>query len=211
MKPILVVAPTPLEISVIEESGNQRVETLTTGIGPVKLAMELTMYLANSSIRPGLLILIGLCGVFKGETTIGIGDIVIAKSETFGDMGRCSNSAIDDIILNGSALHLTYPARPTDTLPIIGDQLKKLPRKEVDMATVMCSSSSFERASIIQKRTGAQCENMEGAAFFMVSNRFNVPFVEIRAISNIVGENRDNWDFKQALASLKSYLRGLLG
>ena len=56
----------------------------------------------------------------------------------------------------------------------------------------------------------ADIESMEGAAFFEGCLRLGIPFAEIRAVSNAVGE-RDHarWDIPLALRNLEAALRTL--
>lgn len=56
----------------------------------------------------------------------------------------------------------------------------------------------------------ADIESMEGAAFFEACLRAGVPFAEIRAVSNTVGEeDRTRWDIPLALKNLQEALRCL--
>ncbi len=56
----------------------------------------------------------------------------------------------------------------------------------------------------------ADIETMEGAAFFDECLFHGVPFAEIRAVSNLVGEeDRTRWDIPRALYNLESVLRTL--
>ncbi|MBQ3260919.1 MAG: hypothetical protein IJA66_07475 [Alistipes sp.] len=49
---------------------------------------------------------------------------------------------------------------------------------------------------------GAEVENMEGAALFALCEEFGAECCEVRAISNRVGEPREEWDVPTALESL---------
>ena len=54
-------------------------------------------------------------------------------------------------------------------------------------------------------------ESMEGAAFFYVSILEKIPFIELRSVSNEVGErNRAKWDIPLALDSLKTAVKVLM-
>lgn len=55
-------------------------------------------------------------------------------------------------------------------------------------------------------RTGAQVENMEGAAFFAVCDALGVECAQIRAISNRAGEPFAEWHTDEALANLTEIL-----
>ena len=56
----------------------------------------------------------------------------------------------------------------------------------------------------------AEIETMEGAAFFETCLRYGIPFAEIRAVSNRVGEEeRSRWDIPLALRNLQDALQPL--
>ncbi len=54
-------------------------------------------------------------------------------------------------------------------------------------------------------------ENMEGAGFFMIAHDNDIPFLEIRAISNMVRErNKITWKIDAALKNLHAFLNDYL-
>ena len=56
----------------------------------------------------------------------------------------------------------------------------------------------------------ADVESMEGAAFFEACLATGVPFAEIRAVSNAVGEeDRSRWNIPLALKNLQAFLNSL--
>lgn len=59
-------------------------------------------------------------------------------------------------------------------------------------------------------RSAAQIENMEGAAFFDVCLRERIPFWELRAISNTVGEPFGQWNIPLATDALARAIGRLL-
>ena len=54
---------------------------------------------------------------------------------------------------------------------------------------------------------GAEIENMEGAALFAMSEAVGFRAVEVRAISNRVGESFDKWHLDDAVAALAAELK----
>ena len=56
---------------------------------------------------------------------------------------------------------------------------------------------------------GADVENMEGAALFALCEEFGAECVEVRAISNYVGEAREGWTIPLALETLAQTLKNL--
>lgn len=65
-----------------------------------------------------------------------------------------------------------------------------LPHRCGPFATVSTCSGTTERGRRLAARTGALVESMEGAACAHLCRIYGVPFVEVRAISNLV-EDRD--------------------
>jgi nucleoside phosphorylase len=54
---------------------------------------------------------------------------------------------------------------------------------------------------------GAEIENMEGAALFAMSEAMGFRAVEVRAISNRVGEGFDEWHLDDAIVALAAELK----
>ncbi len=66
--------------------------------------------------------------------------------------------------------------------------------------TVSGVSGSPARARVLGSRFGALCENMEGGAAAQVCLRYQVPFLEIRGLSNWAGDrNKKRWCLTEAL------------
>jgi futalosine hydrolase len=57
------------------------------------------------------------------------------------------------------------------------------------------------------QRYGALAENMEGSAVAQACFRFDVPFLECRGISNIVGDRcKERWRIGEAMAHCHSVI-----
>ena len=56
---------------------------------------------------------------------------------------------------------------------------------------------------------GADVENMEGAALFAVAEAMGLCAVQIRAISNRVGESFEKWHIEEALVALTGVLKNI--
>lgn len=57
--------------------------------------------------------------------------------------------------------------------------------------------------------SGAEIENMEGAAFFAMASAMGLKVMQIRAISNRVGEAFENWCINEALEALVVVLKNI--
>ena len=77
--------------------------------------------------------------------------------------------------------------------------------------TVSTCTGTTARAIEIETRTGAICENMEGAAVALACRQLSVPLLEIRGISNRV-EDRDTsrWDLTTAMLAVQEAVISLL-
>jgi futalosine hydrolase len=65
--------------------------------------------------------------------------------------------------------------------------------------TVSAASGSPSRAGELESRFQGICENMEGAAIAHVCTLYNIPFFEVRGISNAAGiRDRRKWRLKKA-------------
>jgi len=72
--------------------------------------------------------------------------------------------------------------------------------KLVNFVTVNCCTGTILRGEFLQKKYDAGCENMEGAAVAMVCKNFNIPCVELRCVSNMVGDrDKSNWLLSEAI------------
>ncbi len=211
MEGLLVVIPTETEYAGLESALPRGIDLLIPGIGPVNMAIRLMRWLMENP-RPRLMMLLGTCGSYlKGDNTpfFQAREVVLAQSQSYGDLGRCRRSTIEEIKLEDGPISKKMEAYPISELPFIANRISNSHPKIAPMTTLMCSSASFDRASLVRSRTGAMCEGMEGAPFFEIAHEFQIPFVEIRAVSNIAGASRESWDLDGALYSLKSFLKGL--
>ena len=70
-----------------------------------------------------------------------------------------------------------------------------------DCLTMSCVTGTQEQADDLWRRWGALAETMEGAAAAQVCLLYGVPLLEVRAISNLVGDrDRESWDVAGAAA-----------
>jgi futalosine hydrolase len=77
----------------------------------------------------------------------------------------------------------------------------KLPTKKgVTVNTITTDKKIIDRYRTKYK---AQIESMEGAALHYIGRDLSVPFIQIRAVSNYVGErNKAKWKMQEAIYNL---------
>jgi futalosine hydrolase len=79
-------------------------------------------------------------------------------------------------------------------------------------ATVNMTSGSQPVIDRIREAWNPDIETMEGAYLAYVCARARIPWIALRAVSNIVEpRNRENWDIPFALRSLEQKMAQLLG
>ena len=181
---ILLVSATDLEI---EKERFSDFEILITGIGMLNTSISLTQRL--SSGKYDLLINIGVAGSFNPE--LNIGDVVEVVEEKISELGFEDGESFSEF--------------NEFNLKNIFENKSKTDLLSVRSITVNRVHGNKRSITEIINRLNPDIENMEGAAFFQVCNTFNVPCIQIRAISNKVEHrNKDNWNLPLAIKNLNN-------
>lgn len=201
---LLIVAATEGEIGPLLNSGRDKAfDVQITGVGMVATAYTLTKYLTDN--KYDLVLQAGVGGSY--DKTIELGSLVFVTSEQYGDLGAEDHDDYLDIYDMGLKGKDEFPFQGgrliTPILPVHNNILLR----RVSGLTVNTVSGNAET---IRKRTekfGSDIESMEGAAFHEVCLRENVPFAQVRAISNYVTpRNRAEWKMKEAIINLNEWL-----
>ncbi len=209
---ILIVAATTEEIlpflKWLDEnpSDAHQIDSLVTGVGLVATTFHLTYVLNHNEFD--LIIQAGIAGSFRKN--LAIGQTVFVVSETFADLG----SEASDGQFN-TAFDMGFIQK--DEFPFSDGKIHN-PDAEaagfLRQVQGISSNTSHGQASsidLIIKQFNPDIESMEGAAFFYVCRMMNVPFLEIRAISNYVEpRNKDNWNIPLAIDKLNETLIGIV-
>ena len=199
---ILIVSATEAEGFRVAGSGFRvALESIITGVGMTNTALQLGKYFGAGN-KPDLAINLGLAGSFFKD--IRIKQVVNVTSDHFSELGAEDGDdflPIDALELGKAAITPQIPFKNAviDKLPIVHG---------ITVNTVHGEEKSIER---VFERYHPFVETMEGAAFFMACNEFNIPCVQLRAISNYV-ERRDKskWDIPGALKNLHLKAQELL-
>ncbi len=209
---ILIVSATTEEIlpflKWLEEHpfDDHQIDTLVTGVGLVATTFHLTYVLTHNEFD--LVIQAGIAGSFRKN--IPIGQTVFVVSETFADLG--SEEMNGDFI---SAFDMGF-IKPDEFPFTEGRILNPDAEKAGFLRQVHAVSSNISHGrqssiDLIIKQLDPDIESMEGAAFFYTCRMMNVPFLEIRAISNYVEpRNKDNWNIPLAIDKLNETIIGIV-
>ncbi len=185
------------------ESQRLKVQFHQSGVGMLSSAVSITRMVLED--KPDLIIQAGIAGCFDNAATLG--KLVIVKEESLADMGVEEEGKWKDIFdlkLEKSSYH-PFERRKLPNPWLSKFNLLKLP--EVNAITINEISTNKERIQQLVKKYDPFLESMEGAALHYVCREANIPFVQMRSISNYIGErNKANWKIKQAIDNLNQGL-----
>ena len=196
----LLVAATQFEMDAFKAADRslfERVVSLVCGVGPVETAVRVTRYLAAHHGEIDTVINFGIGGAYfmEGPDPVGLLDICVAQEEVLGDFGICYG---DETTAFAGDM---FPAnRFTLDSRLLRSATSILARHGLDhhtgvFITVNGASGKRTRGDGLSAIYGAICENMEGAAVARACLSYDLPFLELRAISNMV-EDRPGADWK---------------
>ncbi|HBG70806.1 MAG: futalosine hydrolase [Bacteroidetes bacterium GWF2_43_63] len=210
-KQILITAATAMELDFLLARSVQNnelsiVETktadftlLVSGIGSALTAFSLSKILQHKNFDAA--IQIGIAGSFQEDLLVG--SIVKVNSDVFADL------CLSD---NGKPIHEAefsdFRTPPFTEGKLIPNSTiyKKTDLPEASAITVNSVTSTAEKRTFWLQRYNPGIETMEGAAFYYACMKENIPCVQIRAISNFVGQsNTKNWNIPLALQNLTDY------
>jgi futalosine hydrolase len=193
---------------------NDRLESfetdlLITGVGSMATAWSLKQWITLNE-KPDLAINAGLAGSFNDR--INIGDVVMPVSDCFADAGVEDGENFLTLSESGLISANDFPYKDgllyTDTR--YNEKMKSI-LKPVRAITVNTATGSETTKGKLLKKFNPDIETMEGATFFYICSRENIPFLALRAISNKVEpRDKNNWNIDLALNNLSEKLIDVL-
>ncbi len=202
---ILLIAATGAEISSLNDTG-QGIDTLITGVGCPATIYHLQKRLQQ--INYDLVIQAGIAGSFK--TANAPGQTVLVSHDRFGDIGTEEKENFRSVFESGLADENEFPYEQGwlvnknmqpfhSSLPV------------VKAVTVNKVSDSLLQKEQLSRQFDPAIESMEGAALHYVCLQEQISFLQVRAISNRVGErDKTKWVMKEAIDNLYHELRSLI-
>ena len=196
---ILVVAATELELNAVKKhlATVAHVDFAVTGVGMLPTAYALTKLLAQK--KYDWVLNVGIAGTFSDK--IALGETVLVERETVGDSGV---ESVEGVV---QPLPLELQSNIDLRCPYVNDFSFLQSVKKVSGITVSLLTENAERVALRKTLYNADVEAMEGAAFFYVCLREKVKFLQLRGISNRVGErDRAKWKVAEALESVSNLI-----
>lgn len=148
-----------------------------------------------SDLRPSLIIQTGIAGALPRKH-LAVCDTVLVGSDYQADLGAWRPE--------------TGCFEPFDTVPEAA--VIECPYAEPlrERFRIIAARSANSACSPLPLRGSEALESMEGAAFFGVCHAEGIPYLQLRSVSNRVGDPRSQWRIPEALDSLKEGLAVLL-
>ena len=204
---VVITAATPNEWMAINkrmnplyagESSRLQVSFHESGVGILNTTFTLSSLVVEA--QPDLIVQVGIAGTFDQKL---LGKVVVVKEEFLGDLGVEENGNFKDVF----DLKLELPGRfpfLKKRLPNVWlNKFNLLNLPTVTGITVNEVSTRPKRIDQLQKKYKAEIESMEGAALHYVGLQTNIPILQIRSISNAIGErDKSKWIIDDALYEL---------
>lgn len=206
----LIIAATYIEIAPFMEAIREKdlsnnipnVDVVFTGIG-----LTATTYAMGSYLRykiPDCIIQAGVGGCF--DKTMPLGTVVAVKNDTIADQSVMEMKTLKTLF----DLNLTPDERPpfrNGKLPNDSGMLKFFKGKKVTGISVNEITTDKKRVALYEQLYQPVVESMEGAALHYVARMENIPFIQLRAMSNYIAErNKKKWNMKDSIQNLNEAL-----
>jgi futalosine hydrolase len=196
---ILVVCAVAAELGGFARRG---VDVTAVGVGPVESALGTLRALRAAPYA--LVVNAGIGGAFRGLAAVG--EAVAVTAEHYADLGREDRGALS--LPGGLPLETACEAHAATLARY------RAAKPDVRFGTGVTSATittSDVRAAELAARYGAAAESMEGFAVLRAAAATGVAAIELRGISNIVGDRAaSGWDFRAGSAAAVRALTGLL-
>jgi futalosine hydrolase len=203
---VLLCAATRFEIDptiqYLASQNIKNIDILVTGVGLIAATYHITKAVYQK--RPQLILQAGIAGAL--DTNLKLGSVVIIESETIGDLGVMEQGSFRSLFDMKFVQENDAPWTNATLLNATGilDELL-LPRvKGISINEITTLPSRIDH---YKNNMGASVESMEGAALHYVGLMENIPFLQVRSLSNFVGErDKSKWHIKEAIENLNKEL-----
>jgi len=210
---IALVAATWHEIAPLQDYLSERLylknhhqfSLWVTGVGLVNTTYNLSKKIALE--KPDLAIQAGIAGSFQ-PLIHSPGNVVVVKEEIMGDLGvQEKNETWTDIFDLKLADPNLFPFKSKRLVNPHNQLLQKLNLPLVTGVSVNEISTNPKRIHQLVDHYAPAIESMEGAAFHYVCLDEGIPFIQLRSISNRIGErDKSQWPLHKAIENLQNTL-----
>ena len=207
---VIITAATNLELAGCAKKASQvfrksklKISFHATGIGMLASGVKLTQLAATH--KPDLIIQMGIAGSYiKTEP---LGKVMVIASESIADLGVREKGVFKDLFETGLQKENEAPFKKRKLMNPAIRSLNVLKSDLVAGVTINEITTSAKRIKEIIAAHTPVLESMEGAALHYVGSLTKTPFIQIRAVSNYVGErNKAKWKLKESIEQLEAYV-----
>lgn len=202
---ILLIAATEQEVQPFIAT-NTGIDVLISGVGIPSTIYHLQKRMQQ--IDYDFIIQAGIAGSYNKD--LKPGQTVLVKQDSFGDFGMEEKENFIPLFDSGLADKDEFPFT-NGWLVNTTEIFKRSSLQAVKAITVNKVSDSKLQKHQLTEYFNADIESMEGAALHFVCLQENIPFMQIRSISNYVGErDKTKWLMKEAIDNLNAELSKLI-
>ena len=171
----------------------------TCGVGI--MLSTLSLYQQITTTKPNLVLLVGIAGSYVPD--LELGKVVVVKEEYLGDIGVEEGGKFNDIFDMGFVEKDVFPFTGKALRNPWVDQYNLLELPVATGITINEITTKAVRIRQLKEQFGAEVESMEGAALHYAGLQAATPFIQLRAVSNFVGErDKSKWKLLPALEQL---------
>jgi futalosine hydrolase len=144
----------------------------------------------------------GIAGTFKNA--FALGETFFVKTDAFADLGIYENERFFTLFEKNFVVPNAVPYKNGWLENFTENSFNLATAKSITVNTV---TDNFLQTSMFTKKYDPDIESMEGAAFHYVCIQENVAFLQLRSVSNFVGERiKTNWKMKESIVGLNENL-----
>ena len=191
---VLVVSATALEIEPFLAI-HPDADYLITGVGLSSALYHLTKRIHQFDYD--MVLQVGLAGTFNDH--IKLGTAVVVQKDRFADLGIWQNQKVISVYDLGLSDPNEFPFQEGW---LINNQSDKIAVNSIfaNALTVNLLTDDDVYIKAMKMKFNADIESMEGAALHFICLQEKIPFLQIRGISNKVGErDKSKWNVKDAI------------
>jgi futalosine hydrolase len=173
------------------------------------LASSISLMKMFTQETPTLIVQVGVAGCF--DKKIPLGKVFAVKDDFAGDIGVIENKVWKDLfdMKFDKPNDAPYEKKSLPNPWLNQFNILNLPTKK--SVTVNTISTEKSRIQLLSSRYKAVLETMEGASLHYMGRDLTIPFIQIRAVSNYVGErDKSKWKMQEAIYNLNETLLAYL-
>ncbi len=204
---ILVTFPSSLEADFFVNQQPIETEVLITGVGVPSTIYQLQKALTRQ--RYDIVLQAGVCGSFNVKEHP-MGSTVLIQKDVFADIGIIEDNNFISMNELGF-IHSDEKNFEQGWLENKSEILNKLLLPKCSAITVNTIAENGAQNALFQQKYHPQIETMEGASLHYVCLLQDQVFLQVRTVSNEVGErDKAKWILKEAITNMTKELHKLI-